>query len=80
MNVVVLEAAYENGEMVTPVSLVRKGIASKKKGVLPMIKILGTGELSKKLTVAGCIVSASAKEKIEKAGGEVTQKAPKKVS
>ena len=34
------------------------------------IKVLGNGELTKKLTVKAAAFSASAKEKIEKAGGE----------
>ncbi len=34
-------------------------------------KFLGNGDLAKKLTVEGCKVSASAKEKIEKAGGSI---------
>jgi large subunit ribosomal protein L15 len=36
-----------------------------------MVKILGDGEITKKLVVTGCSVSASAREKIEKAGGSV---------
>jgi large subunit ribosomal protein L15 len=35
------------------------------------VKILGTGELTKKLTITGCEISKSAREKIEKAGGTV---------
>lgn len=38
------------------------------------IKILGTGELKKKLTILADQVSASAREKIEKAGGTITTK------
>ena len=36
-----------------------------------MIKILGDGEMSKKLTVEKCLVSKVAKGKIEKAGGKI---------
>ena len=36
-----------------------------------MVKVLGNGEITKKLTVEVDKVSASAKEKIEKAGGSV---------
>ena len=47
--------------------------ALKAKGIVPrtekLVKILGTGELTKKLTVNASAFSASAKEKIEKAGG-----------
>jgi large subunit ribosomal protein L15 len=37
----------------------------------PTVKILGTGEITKKINVENCQVSASAKAKIEKAGGSV---------
>ncbi|MDP6338881.1 MAG: 50S ribosomal protein L15 [Candidatus Marinimicrobia bacterium] len=43
------------------------------KYALRPIKILGAGELTKKLTVSASAFSASAKEKIEKAGGSVTE-------
>jgi ribosomal protein L15 len=39
--------------------------------VSPKVKILGNGELSIALSVEGCVVSATAKAKIEKAGGSV---------
>jgi large subunit ribosomal protein L15 len=42
------------------------------RGSFDGVKILGSGELSKKLTITAAKVSASAKEKIEKAGGTVT--------
>lgn len=64
-----LESKYSDGETVNMESLVLKGLLRKTK--LP-VKILGDGEISKKLTVSVDKVSASAKEKIEKAGGTVT--------
>ena len=63
-----LEAKYADGETVNFESLVMKGLL--KKANLP-VKILGDGEVTKKLTVAVEKVSASAKDKIEKAGGSV---------
>ncbi len=42
------------------------------RGKFSGIKILGNGELSKKLTITAAKASASAKEKIEKAGGTIT--------
>jgi len=71
LNVSALEAAFSQGDSVTPVLLVERGLARVRKGATPHIKILGDGELTKKLTITGCAVSASAKEKIEKAGGSV---------
>jgi len=44
------------------------------RGIFDGVKILGNGELTKKLTITAAKVSASAKEKIEKAGGSVTDK------
>ena len=66
-----LEARYADGETVNKETLVLKGLAKKAD---ELIKVLGDGELTKKLTVAVDKVSASAKEKIEKAGGSVTEK------
>ena len=57
---------FEDGAVVNVCDLLEKGIISKcEYGV----KILGNGELTKKLTVRASAFSASAKEKIEKAGG-----------
>ena len=57
---------FEDGATVNVCDLLEKGILSKcEYGV----KILGNGEVTKKLTVRASAFSASAKEKIEKAGG-----------
>lgn len=61
----------ENGTVVNPATLVANGLARMRLGKFPKVKILGAGELSKKLTVEECETTASAKEKIEKAGGSV---------
>ena len=66
-----LEARFADGETVNKETLVSKGLANKAD---ELIKVLGDGELTKKLTVAVDKVSASAKEKIEKAGGSVAEK------
>lgn len=66
INVSALEK-FEDGTTVNVSDLLEKGILSKcENGV----KILGNGELTKKLTVRANAFSASAKEKIEKAGGK----------
>ena len=57
---------FDDGQTVTPVDLIQAGIINK---VCDGIKIMGNGELTKKLTVRASAFSASAKEKIEKAGG-----------
>ena len=67
VNVSTLDAAFENGAEVTSAVLLEKGIIRRE---LDGLKILGNGELTKKLTVKAAIFSASAKEKIEAAGGK----------
>ncbi len=58
---------FEDGTEVTPELLIETGVVSKKTA---LIKILGEGSLDKKLTVKAHKFSASAKEAIEKAGGQ----------
>ena len=70
VNVSLLEEKYSDGESVNKETLVAKGLVSK---VDSLVKILGTGDLTKKLTVDVDKVSASAKAKIEKAGGSVKE-------
>ena len=65
INVSALER-FENGTEVTPEVLLNEGVISK---IADGVKILGNGELTKKLNVKVNAFSASAKEKIEKAGG-----------
>lgn len=69
INVEVLEAKFNDGETVNKESLIAKGFISAKADSL--VKVLGNGEITKKLTVDVDKVSASAKAKIEKAGGTV---------
>ena len=61
----------DDGTMVTAQVLCDNGLI---KDVRDSVKILGGGELTKKLTVAVDKVTASAKEKIEAAGGKVEVK------
>jgi large subunit ribosomal protein L15 len=61
-----LEARFDKGAEVTPDALREEGLASRK-GV--PVKVLGQGELKKSLTVHAHAFSASAREKIEAAGG-----------
>lgn len=63
-----LEGRYADGETVNRESLVMKGMLKK---AAALVKVLGDGEITKKITVDVDKVSASAKEKIEKAGGNV---------
>lgn len=65
-----IEKKFKEDEKVTPQSLLEKGIIKKIGGILPDVKLLGEGEITKKLLVSECQISKSAKEKIEKAGGK----------
>ena len=71
INLAKIENSYNAGEKVTPSTLVAKGLLEVTKGKKPAVKILGTGDITKKVTVADCTYSESAKMKIEKAGGKV---------
>ncbi len=59
---------FEDGAEVTPESLVEKGLL---KNTKTDVKLLGNGELKKKLTIRVHGISATAREKVEQAGGTV---------
>jgi large subunit ribosomal protein L15 len=61
-----LEARFDDGAEITPDELQRRGLATRK-GI--PIKVLGDGELSKRLTVHAHGFSSTARERIESAGG-----------
>jgi large subunit ribosomal protein L15 len=64
-----LERVFENGDAVTLETLREKGLI---KNTKTDVKVLGSGELKKKLSVTAHAFSTSAREKIEAAGGRVT--------
>ena len=68
VNVGALNELFADGEEVTPASLKDRSLAKQQYDVL---KILGNGQLTKKLKVSAHRFSKSAQEQIEKAGGEV---------
>lgn len=69
VNVRDLELRFDAGEEVTPETLKAKGlIRSLKKDV----KLLGSGDLQKKLSITVHLASATAREKVESAGGTLT--------
>ena len=70
VNVSRIEKYYEAGEVVDGESLVAKGII---KHSTDLVKVLGDGEITKAVTVKVDKVSASAKAKIEAAGGKVEE-------
>jgi large subunit ribosomal protein L15 len=64
-----LDRVFDDGAEVTLEALVEKGLL---KNTRTDVKVLGQGELKKKLTVTAHAFSATAREKIEKAGGTAT--------
>jgi len=64
-----LEARFEAGEEVTPEALKAKGLI---RSIRKDVKLLGVGELTKKLTITVHGASATAREKVEAAGGTMT--------
>lgn len=71
VNIARLEELFTDGDVVNLETLAEKGLIGKKDR---NVKILGSGSLTKKLTVEIPSLSASAREKIEKAGGSVVVK------
>jgi large subunit ribosomal protein L15 len=66
-----LENNFKDGERVNPTALFEKELVKKEGGKLPIVKILNTGELTKKLEIKNCLTSKTAAEAIEKAGGKL---------
>jgi len=71
VNVRELETKFNSGESVNIEALLSKGIIGSAREARAGAKILGTGELTKSLSVSGVTVSESAKAKILAAGGNV---------
>lgn len=67
INVRTLQERFEDGDTVTPTTLAERGLLHKHEPV----KLLGDGELSKKLTVHVDAISRTAQQKVESAGGSV---------
>ena len=67
VNLAQLESAFKNNEAVTPQELHERGLINK---VDSLVKVLGNGELKKKLHIKAHAYSAHARDVIEKSGGE----------
>lgn len=70
VNVSILDSHFQNGDTVAPSNLVEKGLI-KSENVL--VKVLGEGNLAKKLTVRAHRFSKSAIQKINQAGGQIEE-------
>lgn len=71
VNLSSISIVFKDGDLVTPKTLCANDLVRKVSGKLPKVKIVGTGELDKKVVIEGCKVTDSAKEKIVKAGAEL---------
>lgn len=65
----ILNKVFGDNDKITPKILAEKNIIKTISGKIPAVKLLSGGDLNKKLTVSGCQLSRSVKEKIEKMGG-----------
>ncbi|KKS48155.1 MAG: 50S ribosomal protein L15 [Candidatus Nomurabacteria bacterium GW2011_GWC2_42_20] len=71
LNLGILNLEFKAGDRVTPKVLLEHSLVEKKGNKVPIIKILGSGVLDKKLDIRGCLISESAKTAVEKLGGTV---------
>ena len=67
INVKTLNTVFNDGDVVDSAALLKAGVID---AINDGVKVLGEGELTKKLTVQAKVFSASAKEKIEAVGGK----------
>jgi len=74
LNLNILEKLFSDGEVVNIKTLSERKIIRIKKGAQPFVKILGTGNLTKKLTIEGCELSQTALSGIKKVGGSILVK------
>src|SRR3989304_961610 len=72
VNLGALDAVFAAGGTVSPATLLARGLVRRHKGRAPVVKILGTGSLTKALTIDGCTLSASALAALTAAGGTHT--------
>lgn len=70
VNLALLDKSFESGAEVTPETLLGKGLIPKN---FKRVKVLGFGDISKKLKISAHAYSRSASEKISKAGGEANK-------
>lgn len=71
VNLSQLDKVFKDGDNIDPKELIKAGLVNKRSGKTPIVKVLATGEITKKINVKGCGFSQIAKEKIEKAGGTI---------
>lgn len=73
VNLKTIEAVFDKNEVVSPKSLVEKGLVSLRNGKIGKVKILGNEGLTKGLSFEKVIFSAGAKKAIKLAGGKIVE-------
>jgi large subunit ribosomal protein L15 len=71
VNIKKLDDLFNDGDIINKDSLHLARLIKKVDGKMPVVKILAVGETTKKFTITDCIISETAKAKIEKAGGTI---------
>ena len=71
INLSVIELHFENGATVSPITLADHKLIPAKNKRMGGVKILGTGTLTKKVTIEGCEISKTAEEKLSSSGSSV---------
>jgi len=71
VNIGDLDEKFKESETVNSKALLERKLIRRIKGKTPKVKILGKGELKKKLIIENCELSKSAKEKIEKSKSKI---------
>jgi len=71
INLEILDKNFQENETVSPAILVEKKLIKSYKGIIPKVKILGKGDLTKKLIIENCIFSKTALEKAKKLKCEI---------
>jgi len=69
VSVAAIEAVFTAGQMISPASLLAKGLVRRVKGRAPAVKILGADTFTKAFIVNGCSMSAAARESLVASGG-----------
>ena len=72
ITLLVLEKKFTKDEIISPSTLVEKGLVYQKKGAKVKVKIIGVRKLKTPLSIQGCIISEGAKKSIEESGGNIT--------
>ena len=72
VSLAVLAKRFLKDEIVSPITLIEKGLIHQRKSSFPQVKIIGSFKVKTVLSIQGCALSPGAKKAIEESGGSVT--------